>query len=367
MPLSRSLADDPPATVPAADARNLDQLKDEAKHRVTLQWQNVPGIGEKTASDVISFRFDHERLIADSSLPHDFANHLVQMRGLQGQAMIRFTPSRLDEGGFLVFEYYDFSKPQSVDIHDQVLSSPLALQVVQDTELPDSTQTVSLIQSYLPSDSDGVTMRVQSLSEIDGHIITNLVFSAPTLSTLRREHPSEVERYVRPIFASLGQDDGIFGVDEKLAWQVVSDTWQPSADLARQVNQILAGLNDDSYPNREAASKALRKMGQPAALYLMSIDRTKLTGEQSSRVDQFLHAYRPLGDDQVQVLRTDTSFLLDAMSTSDDALRAAVLQHLRKAVDRPIDFDLTLGATDRATAIAKLRQILIPPTTQRDQ
>jgi hypothetical protein len=129
---------------------------------------------------------------------------------------------------------------------------------------------------------------------------------------------------------------------------------------------LLAQLNSPNYTQRHQAQQALANLGEPAALYLRTADRTGWTAEQKSRINKFLSDFFPLSDDQVAQLGSDVNFLLDCLASDDPALRTATIQHLQKLTGRNIEIDLDQPMLQRLTAITRLRRELIPQSTTRD-
>jgi len=189
---------------------------------------------------------------------------------------------------------------------------------------------------------------------------------AATLPDLRRDHPYEFEKYLRPLFRQFGQDEAIFAVEDKIGWQVMDDDWRPPPDLAARLKSLVAQLNSNEFARRQSAQDSLRRIGEPAALMLRSADRRDWTPEQNSRVNKLLAEFFPLSDDQAEKLGQDVNFLLDCLTSDDPALRAATLVHLDRLLGKKIECNLDQSPADRLTAVGALRRQLIPQATTRD-
>jgi len=347
-----------PSTAPAK--KSLEQQRKEAREDCEDQWRGLPAMDPTSIAQVLQFKLEHDRLLLDSPLPADALEHMIPLTDMPGNAIFRSVRSRLGLK-FISFESYDFSDPAVLARHLQVLLEPLNLQVVYDVDYGDDrTHSVTLIQKTNPRAADQVTLLVQTTPGAGSEPAANLTITAASFTLLRGEHPAVFEQYVRPAFRALRQDPTVFGVDERVAWQVLSDTWKPSGDIAPKVTAILAQLNADDYSTRAAAEKQLEDLGEPAALYLMSFDRGTLTPEQKARCDKFLAGYRPLPDQQAREFGANVNFLLDCLYSDDAAIRRGALDHLAKVVGHEVKFDADQSPGDRITAIRTLREQLAP-------
>jgi len=353
-------------------AETLEQIKQQVRIADTAGWAKFTKIDPRPIQDVIEFGFDNGHLIADSKLaPGDGENHRIQLIGLPGPASIFIQPGKTTGTCFANFEYYDYSDPSLVSRHLQSLPGPTSLQIDEDLQYTDRIQFVALI-----SDLDKITLRVQitpddELPPLASGPATrsavaslNLVDVAADFAELRQEHPADVDRYVRPMFRDFHQEQTIFAVDEKSAWQVMADGFSASPDLVKRVDTIVARLGDDSYAIRSSASNDLAALGEPAALYLMSNNLRLLNPEQRARVEEFLSTYRPLTPEQLAQDRRDVNFLLDCLESEDVELRKATLREISHAVGHAVDFDIALPPDARSIAIDRLRGELTGPTTQ---
>ena len=344
--------------------QSISQLKAQEQARLE-PWRTYPNAGEKSAADVLSFRKDRGFLAIGSKLPAARRNSVLSIRGMNGTAMYRFTPGMAGDSLFFL-ERYDFSDADDVDVHETFIQSPTSFQVVQFTEWADRMLSATLMQGPREDGQRQVTLRVQ-MSGDDDSVSVDVKLSAATFDELRLKHSAEVERYLRPIFRRWGQEQAVFAVDPVLAWQVVADEWRGPEPIAAQVKTLLASMNVDDYRTRQEAQETLSRMGEPAALYLMSIDRATLTGEQNARVDEFLHAYCPVPAQEARRLGADPDFLLDCLYSPDASLDQAALAHLQKAAAGHVTVDLTLTGAARAAAISAAHlklQETAPPNTR---
>ncbi|MGD0769329.1 MAG: hypothetical protein ABSB42_14185 [Tepidisphaeraceae bacterium] len=330
--------------------------------RAIAQWDALPQLPACPINQVIHFSEVQGILTADWPILHNGPMEgRVSLTDLPGRAVIKCIVSRRLGIFSPMFEYYELSQPAAVCLHLQIINNVTHLQVVQEIESVHRFESISLLESLDGSDAPPVTLRVQNTQRQ-----FNLVLSAPTLPDLRREHPYEFEKYLRPLLREFRQDEAIFAVEDKIAWQVMYEDWRPPPDLAARLKSLVAQLNSDEFAQRQAAQESLRRIGEPAALMLRSADRRGWTAEQNSRVNKFLGEFFPLSDDQAKKLGQDVNFLLDCLTSDDPALRAATLVHLDRLLGRKIECNLDQSPADRLTAVAALRRQLIPQAATRE-
>jgi hypothetical protein len=131
-----------------------------------------------------------------------------------------------------------------------------------------------------------------------------------------------------------------------------------------RVQSLLKKLDAENFQDREAASKALAALDQPAALALRRMDRAGWSEEQVGRVDAFLAKYKPTNDVDAKRLRRDRDFLLDCLFSDDAQIRQLAFNELQQVVGRPIEFNLTAPPQQRLESIQRLRaSIGATPTT----
>jgi len=360
-------ADDLPAArpqQPQSPPKTLAELKKESEDTFTAQWRGLPVLNPAPLAQLVRFNDDHDRLLMDSALPvANGVQYVIDLTDISAKAIFRITPTHGFK--FIYFDSWDFSDPALIDRHLQVLSAPNNLQVVYGFEYLDKAKVhwsqEATIQQFSPPQTDQIVLRVQVDPESGTAAPYKIEISSPNFIALRSEHPVEFEKYVRPAFEALRQDPIVLGVDPRLAWQVLGDTAKPSGDIAAKVSAILSQFNSDDFSTRAAAEKQLQALGEPAALYLLSTDRSKLAPEQRARCDKFLAAYRPLTDEQARDFRTNVNFLLDCLYSDDAAERTAALDHLNRAVRTNVSFDVNAPSAQRIAAIAQLRKQLSPP------
>ncbi|MGD0389821.1 MAG: hypothetical protein ABSC42_12805 [Tepidisphaeraceae bacterium] len=350
-----------PTTSPDSDAA---QLIAETQ-RAIAQWDALPQLPACPINQVVRFSEEQGILTADWPILHNGPLQArISLTDLPGHAVIKCMLSHRLGIFSPMFECYELSRPAAICRHLQIVNNIAHLQVVQEIESVDRFESISLIETLDGSDAPPVTLRVQVIQGTQPQL--SLVMPAATLPDLRRDHPYEFEKYLRPLFRQFGQDEAIFAVEDKIGWQVMDDDWRPPPDLAARLKSLVAQLNSNEFARRQSAQDSLRRIGEPAALMLRSADRRDWTPEQNSRVNKLLAEFFPLSDDQAEKLGQDVNFLLDCLTSDDPALRAATLVHLDRLLGKKIECNLDQSPADRLTAVGALRRQLIPQATTRD-
>lgn len=325
-------------------------------------------------SDVINFQLEKQNLVLRTTLePSQKEFRLL----LDGQPRSITTANAQGDGApdaayqpdSFAFKQFDYSDPTVLLTNREVLATPGQLNISRVSESDHRFENVQLIQSgryLLDEDSDGDKVRlfIQVTSEPPQPTDLNVELSAKNFVALRQKYPKETSRYLEPLFRDLGQSAIFFHVDPRAAWQVLSTAYEIPAEIQQQVADLVKQLDADEPKQRAEASKALETLGQPAALALMHQDRSGLSEEQTSRIDTFLAAFKPLSAEEAEQLTTDPEFLAIALTADDPALRRAALEALKKATNRLIEFDLNAEAPARLEAALKLRAELAPAATQ---
>ncbi len=284
-----------------------------------------------------------------------------KLTGGVGEGELKLNASRFPGLCYFRFDYFDYSNPHVGEEHIGLGSSWILLGIDYNVDTPEKSTTVSLDESADPGADAPVVLRVQVIPEGEGSgKIVREKYLGNGLSDLRRKYPAEYERYLRPAMREFGQEEVVFGVEDKMGWQVVSDTWSPPAGLGEKVDELVGQLNSDDYSTRAAAQKGLKQIGEPAALYLLATQRSGLSPEQTERLDQFLAPYHPLDGATLARLRKDRDFLIDMLYSDDRDLRAAALDHLRRLTGKDPRFDLGLTGDARVAAVAELRRRITP-------
>src|SRR5205823_5273297 len=121
---------------------------------------------------------------------------------------------------------------------------------------------------------------------------------------LVREHPQEVERYLRPLLHDLGQD-AQFAPDPLIAWQVFATQWAADPAVAAKVKALLPELNASDFRRRDAAQQELEALGKAGATAITRLDRRALSPEQNVRLDRVLAPFNQLSAKEAARRRSD--------------------------------------------------------------
>jgi hypothetical protein len=348
--------------------QNLAEAKAKDQLQTLAEAATLPIITVNSPTDVVQLAIrDNDLVVTTKISPTDQA--VVRAPGLGGLTRVNVMRQQVDPIRPPVesfsFENVDYSVPGVVAVHTSINQGPGKITIAQEQDrLKDEMYSVQLIQTT--GELGEGDHRIMLYVQISGSPEVNKKIPAESIVDLRRRHPAETAMYVEPIFRVLRQPGFLSKVDPRLAWQVFADAFVPSPQLQSDLKTVLARLDADDFPAREAASRDLEKLGQPAALALMKTDRKTLSDEQRGRIDAFVAKFRTVEPDQAERYRRDPDFLLDCLYADELAIRTRALAQLQKVVGKPIDFDVSADAEHRLAAIEKLRAALgAPPTSQQ--
>jgi hypothetical protein len=368
-----------PATAPATTQAAADEVDPEA-HRKDREafLKQMPVVQVNSLRDVVSFALEKDELVLRTSIPPTEMAAVV----VGGKPTLISVMTQAGDGGavgaatapankapyqptIFQLERHELTPTGGIAITQMSAIAP-RVSISRSSEGPhEPLRNVDFIQNdpgFLEESDNAVRFYVQVIDKDE--TVVDLKLGATNLAELRRRYPTETMRYLEPMFRDFGQSGVLFQINSKAAWQVLGATHTPPADLAKQVDAVLARLDADDAKVREAAAKELEQLGQPAALVLMNRDRSKLSEEQLSRVETFLSAYKPLSDEEAARMRDDPEFLLMALSSDEPELANRALDRLKEVAKQPIAFDANATGTARFDAIAKLRTQLLPATTR---
>ena len=349
-----------PTTRDSGDDRVISLAEAKAREQVkaVAEVAGLPIVNVKGFDEVLKLSIKDNDLRLDTSLvPVEQA--LLHISNVTALTQVKFLGAA-DPGQPLVIVHYDletrdYAVPAAICSRTSCSYAGGVLTLVQLWETPeDETYSITLIQNTVQQGEDDahVTLYVQKTSPP----AVDLTLKADNVVELRRKYPAEVAKYVDPVFRALHQDTLLANVDPKLAWQVFADGFTPAADLGAKVKGIVARLDADSFQTREAASRELEAVGEPAALLLMRQDRKGLSDEQTSRIDAFLAKFKVVPDAEAARLRKDREFLIDCLRCDEEPIRRLALAELRTVTGHAIEFDVTTDAPHRQAAVEKIRQ-----------
>jgi hypothetical protein len=355
---SRALA--APATRPTAEDDKLQMQRESA-----LLADRLPSIDARTPLDVLKFDVSADMLTATLllkatapmtriALPIPNVTTLLQTFPVDARGTGR-------SHGFQI-QMRDFSPAGSMWAQTTISSADGRVQVVREFESGAVSGSVQLIQDAPPSpdnpppSSDPVRLFITRNNEVTDQSEVNLKLTGPTFVALCRDHPSETRQYLRPIFRDLGQEATVFAPNPAALWQALAEDWKPDDALTRRVQAAIAKFDAEDFQERLSAFRDLRAIGEPAALTLMHMDRSKLSAGQSSGVDTFLAPYLPLSPQDAQRLGKDVTFLLDGQYCGDVSLRKIAAARLAKVTGKAIGFDPSADDETRLGQVARWRE-----------
>ena len=355
----------------AQQAGEAEQWFAKEREQIEASVKALPSLGAFSIDQTVQFRVREGMLELRTSLGSTDGAAAVQLKDVAGLATSIDVQGKTERGPagvprLLTFQHWDLSRPLTI-AHTQVLFTPGHLQVVRTEQGFAGDRSVELIQGVasMAGGDEPVRLYVKGYDEAAERDTSDLKLEAPSFAELRRRYPREMAEYVQPIFRALRQEGAVFGVDPRVVWQVFADTWKPAAELATQVKGLVTKLDAEAVRDRESALADLQKLGQPAALTLMGMDRRSLSEEQNSQIDAFLLPYKKLSDAEAGRLRKSPDFLLDCLYVDDEPLRASALAELKQVTGKAIAFNVKAESEARFAVIAELRrQLLPPPATQ---
>jgi hypothetical protein len=348
------------STSPAEEKQpTLAEVKAKEQQQTTNEWTGLPVVNVHGIEDIFTLAMVGRDLrIATKMEPVEDA--LVSIPNMPGLSRVKFNGRQDPNGKYLLlafgFENRDFTAPGAVGVFTSVNYTVGNLQIEQmwDT-IDDQTYHVTLMQHENPNEGDPpVSLFVQITSPPAVDVKVN----AHNIAELRRDNAALMAKYVDPILTTLKQPGLLTRVDPKLAWQVFGDVYQPPAELVEKVNALVKQLNADDFPQREAASKELERLGQPAVLVVRKIDRAGLSDEQKTRLDAFTSKFKTVTEAEAAMRRADPDFLLDCLYSDDAFIRAQALEALSKVMGKTIAFDINAAPEKRLEAIGKLRETI---------
>lgn len=359
------VAQGPAATQPQHGPEQEKQLDIAQAER---EVSSLPRVRVQSIRQLVQFSVDADLLAARTTLSPVDGEVRVITPDLPGIVRLRVLdlPAVEDPstGRNFTFIHDDMTQPGTVRAITHVASIAGRLMFARDTQGDNTRSSVQLIQdppgTAVRPDEQPVRLSIRVTDEAVGAPQVDLTLAAQSFTDLRRKYPRELETYLRPLLRDFSQDQSIFAVDPRVAWQVLGEHYQPDRHVLAQVNSSLVNLDADDFREREAAMNQLRQIGQPAALVLQHMTRSNFSAEQNSGVDAFLAEYLQLKAADISRLRSSAEFLLDTLACEDAALRRLALEQLKLVLDEPVEFDLDGAAEARATQLRKLRESISP-------
>jgi hypothetical protein len=350
--------------------RQIEQQK-KTQEMYAARYEMLPG--KKKINDLLKITTEANNLVVKSPLfDGDAAVKLpkpqmrVEVEGFEGFCTLGVQATG---NGSFYFSLSHVSYPNLDGVSNFSISMQQGyLAMTRNVSSQAKSYTVNLQQCQgrmMFGQADGIQLSVYG-SDNNGPMNSSVNISEPDFTTLRRKHPREVDQHLRPMMREL-KLESLFTVDPMIAWQVFNDEWKDNQSVAKQIKALLPQLELDGYPQRQAASKAIRDLGPDAALVIYRMDRAGLSPEQNSQLDVLLSAHSFLSRREATRLLTDVDFLLDCMYSDDSQVRASAARHLKQTVKREVTFDPKDDYEVRVARVEALRGELTaraPSTTQ---
>ena len=355
-------------------AQNQQLLQKRQKELRDQSEQTTRGIRELSGNfklrDVFDVRAEKTGWVLTSNLSASQRNQPVRLKidGLEGVNVLTMSASSKGKSpDAFTFTNTNFSDPRAVQIATHLTLNYGTLIMGRYAQLLDGYHNVTLNQGEnifedelgrTHGNSGGAGRRAVQFSvqigDSQGTSQTNLQYIAPDFATLRRQHPQEVDQYLRPLLRQL-QMESVLAADPMIAWQVFADELKPDPAAVLQVQTLLPILDLDSFQERDPALQYLQQKGLSIAVAVRHLDRTKLTDQQNMLLDTVMAAYQPQRGVDLSKWRTDQDFLLDCLYTDDLAIRSVALEALQTKLGRKINFDASADFETRRSAIEVLR------------
>lgn len=186
-----------------------------------------------------------------------------------------------------------------------------------------------------------------------------------SLQELRAAHPIEFRQHILPLLAKVS--------DLKWLQPGAADVYSAFGTIAadqkiiQRIEGLLPELDADAFPIRDAASQQLAELGPAGVLAALRMDLSKLTGEQSGRLREFVASHRRRTLMQPQDAARDPEFLVDCLEHDDPQVRGAAHRALEALTGQKLTFNASLKGAELAKAADAARQKvteLLPPATQ---
>ena len=365
-----------PTTATASTRPAIDPLRSEhdaARREMKTLLDGCPTLPPAKLEDAVIFGIEQGHLTLNTRLPPTAVQSQIVITGLSGictltSRQIGNIPAQnaAYPPDLFLLERYRFDEPNLTDSMTTIEALPTSVHVSWIGEAKEGTTQIFLLDQVAPIgppaalNPANIVLRVTLPQNTAGHD-GQIEIKARDFVTLRREHPTEVEQYLGPIFRELHADAVLLPSDTVLAWQVFAPDAKPNAEVLEKIHKLIGRLDSEEYEDRDAAARELEKLGPAALCELERVDQSKLSPEQDSRVSAILAKFHPVGQETASRLRNDREFLLNCLQDTDDFVARTALAHLQKT-SPSISFDFSLKDQARRDTIQRLREQLSQAT-----
>ncbi len=352
----------------SAHAQNQGLLQKRQRELRDQSEQTTRGIrelpGTFTLRDVFEVRANSNNawvLTSNMFVSHFTQPVRVKVDGIDGVNVLTITPSgKSKTPDRFTFTNTNFSDPRAVQVATHLTLNYGTLTVGRYAQLLDGYHNVTLNQGNVldedfgrPAGRTTVQFSVQ-IGDSQGTSQTNIQYIAPDFATLRRQHPKEIDQYLRPLLRQL-QMESVLAADPMIAWQVFAEDLKPDDATLKEVRALLPALDSNSFQERDRALQSLREKGLPVAVAITHLDRGKLSDQQNMLLDTAMASFQPQRGADLGKWRNDQDFLLDCLYTENLPIRTAALEALEKKLGKRVKFDVTADFDTRRAAIDAMR------------
>jgi hypothetical protein len=316
-------------------------------------------------SDIFKFKLNHDRLMLEFGIPPT-PRHIprrVDLEGVSSPASVTYVASigRRIGGAYTRFDFSSERYDDNAGTYGRlrILAFSRDVRIMQTWRSLEVSRDVSLEDS-----GDEVRFNVA------GTGIETVSLTEPDFASMRRLHPRETERWLRPMLKELNQER-MLAPDLSVAWQALANDWPDDRNARDTLHEALPDLGAADYHTREAAAKRVADLGLAGATAILRLDdhhtRLDLSAEQNRELDSILTLWRSIPQEHAAPLRNDRQFLLDCLSSEDATVRAVALQRLQKLEECARGFgpqDLDGEPDHRAQTVATLRDRVLGATTR---
>jgi hypothetical protein len=359
-----------PATTRAATTQ---EMKAEERAAREAEVKNLAVMGPMKLEEALRVELEKKRVTAKLLVPASDEQKRVLISGEDSfcTTMLQRPPgAKAGVADLFQLVRWDFSDPSLVLIYTWASAHPGYTQLVATWDHGNEvTRQVTLLDQDATTGEDGeevagyLDLHVEEMDG-EGDKVINVSLRARDLATMQREHPSEVNFYLRPMLRQL-KAEKILAVDPKLAWQVFGEEKQADEKTTAKMIAILPKLDSSEYAQRQSAAEEIKKLGFDGVIALMHLDKSKLSAEQVSRVEEILAEYQSLEAPKAKELAGRVDFLLDCLSSEDAPIRQTAAKHLGEKMNQRFEFDVAGPEGKRIAQLDVLRrQLLAPPATQ---
>lgn len=340
--------------------------------RIESESAALPEVRAESVDQALRLTVESDMLQAHSTVRTQEGSARVLLPALKGTLTINvFGPRAPELGGGVSFDFLqqDLTDPATGQVYTRVSAYVGRVSISRDAENDQAFSSIQLLQDAPPTPGTvveelPVRLYVHHADAEERFPPLNLKLEASSFMLMRIVHLAETDRYLRPILRDLHQERSLLGIPDSLAWVALGPAGPTDPAMIERIKPLVARLDADDYKQRTQAKKELTDLGRPAALALASLDRDKLSLQQRTEIANLLEQSLPVPEEELRGLGTNPSFVLDMLYTQDKALESAAKERLAKLTGKSITLPPTTSPSDRDAAIARLRDQLLPPTTQ---